>query len=247
MRAMAEGVDHMVSTEPASPVETAMDADRAPQNAGELNMQEEEAALERLTQEEAPTKPSLSQIEQQAATSNPNLAPPPVPRSQRAMKAKLLPPPPGVKSRHNTQPPIAHPQDFLQGASQSHIEQAVFEQPKPEPALAEQTPRAELDPTAQALSDAAQPELHEDASAPHANPAQAALSPALAQEPAPRAPRPSFQSDLGAEPEKKSSGTKILFALVGIALLAGLTWWQLGSSPAEKSADPAPRVEAQTP
>lgn len=191
-----------------------------------------------LPQQAEAQEGSLTEPKKRA--NSPALAPPPVAKLQRALKAELLPPPPGVVSKRNRPKPAAAAMteqagpSNAQSATQSSIEQG--------PALtagAEPVQNAEPDPSFDELAQQAQP--HEDAApvqskdaaqedAAQASPelGTAEQAPALEARPTPK--RQVFQSSLAPEPAQKSKGRGLWFALVGLLLLAGLTWWQLGGA-----------------
>lgn len=87
----------------------------------------------------------------------------------------------------------------------------------------------------QQAQDLPDPSMTLGGAAPQPNPLEA---PAPASHPnfdaiAPSAtrPRPAFQSSLNTQAESKSSNaTKIIFAVVGLLILAGLCWWKLGGA-----------------
>lgn len=173
--------------------------------------------------------------------------PPPVARLQRAYKAELLPPPPGVVSKRDRPKPAAAPvveqTASPQPATQSSIEQgqmpATVQEQEEQPALG-----SELDPTLASADPhaAADPEQVENpvhAEAPQADapaqlpeedqplpPEQATVAPIQNTS----RPTPAFQSALASDPEvTKSKSRGMWLAIAGILLLAGLTYWQLGS------------------
>lgn len=243
---MAEGVDHVEMSPPT-------EAEQLPTH----------DALETRPAQSSPAEPEkgANPSTSPGSSLNPSLAPPPLPNAQRA---SLLPPPPGVKSRRGTRPwPTQAPQDAAQsvieqGAPLGALVDELSAQDAEAPAQQAESARQEgLEiPHSTHASDheTGHEAGHEspldhaqslETSDPHAalaNAAQEGFAPALEEQgfqshATVAKPRPAFQTAaLAEEPIESKSNNKLIFALVGIAILAALSYWQLAGSP---SAEPA--------
>lgn len=178
---------------------------------------------ETVSQASAELPQTGTQAEPKPSASAPALAPPPVAKLQRAHKAELLPPPPGVVSKRD-RPKFAAPP--LGNAQASPAAQSSIEQGGPLPS-GEST-------AAQPMQEALDADHDQGMEAPSAQaPAEPELERSGQEAPlAPEQPTLAKQAHQDALPVEsiKSSKRGLWFALIGLLVLAGLTWWQLGAS-----------------
>lgn len=193
-----------------------------------------------------PEEPQADVAPASAHLSAKQLTPPPVPRLKRALKANLLPPPPGVKSRYNplpTPPRASSPQTAVeQGLGIPENIEVQPSQPLTPELAATQVPGVQE--TTQPQVGPAQPQNEELLAQPprvasdddSATPSQDEASQSSARAPNPRA---AFQgANLNPVAESKSY-KKPMFALLGLLLLGVLSWWQLRGANSPTHQDPS--------